>query len=124
MRRRIDRRFVPSQTTLQSTVGPDEGQATIPSPVKLDETAELAQVNVLYSFLENRYSNKVGFTLNPNQASIQLTGRSQYPLSEKFIKPASNPTYYTDLMKELEEAPKRSWLQSTINKWKGSLRFS
>ena len=40
------------------------------------------------------------------------------------MKPASNPTYYTDLIKELQEAPKRSWFQSMINKWKGFLRFS
>jgi hypothetical protein len=57
-------------------------------------------------------------------ASTGLTWRSQYPLSDRIMKPASNPMYYTGLMKELQEAPKRSWLQSTINKWKGFLRFS
>lgn len=48
----------------------------------------------------------------------------QYPLSEKMMKPASNPTYYDVLLKELDAAPKRSWFKSVINRWKGSLRFS
>lgn len=60
MRRRIDKRFLPSQTRPQDNVVANGAQATVPSPVKLDEKAELEQVNVLYSFLENRYSNKVG----------------------------------------------------------------
>lgn len=37
----------------------NQAQATIPTPVKFDEKAELEQVNVLYSFLENRYTKKV-----------------------------------------------------------------
>ena len=48
----------------------------------------------------------------------------QYPLSEKMLKPHSNPKYYENLLKELDEAPKRSWFQSRLNKWKGFLRFS
>ncbi|KAB8293014.1 hypothetical protein EYC80_007376 [Monilinia laxa] len=71
---------------------------------KLDEKRELAQVNALYSLVENRY-------------------RGKYPLTSKIMKPASNPTYYEDLVKELEEAPNRSWFQQQVNKWKGALRF-
>lgn len=48
----------------------------------------------------------------------------QYPLSDALIKPASNPTYYQDLLKELQEAPQRSWFGRIINSWKGFLRFS
>ena len=40
------------------------------------------------------------------------------------MRPASNPNYYDGLLKELEEAPKRSWLQSVVNRWKGALRFT
>ena len=68
MRRRIDRRFSPSSSPLQNNVVANGAQETIPSPVKLDETAELAQVNVLYSFLENRYSKKVGSSPYPYAA--------------------------------------------------------
>ena len=48
----------------------------------------------------------------------------QYPLSERMMRPASNPNYYDGLLKELNEAPTRSWFQSMVNRWKGSLRFS
>jgi len=65
----------------------------------------MEQVNVLYSFLENRYAKK-------------------YPISEQLTKPASNPNYYNDLLTELREAPHRSWFARMMNRWKGFLRFS
>ena len=40
------------------------------------------------------------------------------------MRPASNPDYYDNLVKELDEAPNRSRFQSWLNKWKGFLRFS
>lgn len=49
MRRRIDKRFLPSTA---------EGAAA-PSSAVVDERAELEQANILYSLLENRYSRKV-----------------------------------------------------------------
>jgi len=39
------------------------------------------------------------------------------------MHPASNPTYYSDLVRELEQAPQRSWFERQINKWKGFLRL-
>ena len=53
-----------------------------------------------------------------------MSGGEQYPLSEKMMKPASNPKYYDELLKEINEAPKRSWFKSVLNRWKGFLRFS
>ncbi|KAI9773340.1 MAG: hypothetical protein M1840_007555 [Geoglossum simile] len=91
VRRRVDARLLPPRT-------PSASQP-------IDETAELAQVNALYSLLENSYSRK-------------------YPISDKFLGPASNPTYYADLLAEIEEAPKRSWMGRMANRWKGFLRFS
>lgn len=49
---------------------------------------------------------------------------AKYPLSERMLHPLSNPSHYKDLVKELEEAPTRSWLASKLNKWKGFLRLS
>lgn len=40
------------------------------------------------------------------------------------MEPASHPTYYKDLVRELEEAPQRSWVGRLVNRWKGVLRFS
>ncbi|KAH8819636.1 hypothetical protein F5884DRAFT_761274 [Xylogone sp. PMI_703] len=70
----------------------------------INEKTELENVNTLYSLLGNRY-------------------RQIYPIRGSLLKPASNPTHYTDLLKELEEAPNRSWFGRMTNKWRGFLRF-
>ncbi|OCL10446.1 hypothetical protein AOQ84DRAFT_387513 [Glonium stellatum] len=75
------------------------------SATLLDPKAELLNINALYSLLENRYSKR-------------------YPTSPALLRPASNPTYYEDLMAELEQAPGRSWFSRVIKKWKGLIRFS
>ncbi|RQM07577.1 hypothetical protein DH86_00002032, partial [Scytalidium sp. 3C] len=61
----------------------------------VNEKAELENANILYSLLGNRY-RQMG----------------------SLLKPASNPTYYEDLIKELEEAPTRSWFGRWKNKWR------
>lgn len=40
------------------------------------------------------------------------------------MRPASQPDYYEALVRELEEAPSRSWWGATVKRWKGFLRFS
>ncbi|KAK4160501.1 cytochrome B pre-mRNA-processing protein 6 [Cladorrhinum sp. PSN259] len=67
--------------------------------------AELKQANALYSLLEDRYKNK-------------------YRTSAGVLEPKSNPTYYKDLVKELEEAPSRTFLQRLSKKLSGMIRFS
>ncbi len=49
---------------------------------------------------------------------------TQYPLSARMLRPASNPDYYDGLLKELKEAPGRSWFGSVVKRWKGALRFT
>ncbi|MCJ1295115.1 hypothetical protein MMC34_006676 [Xylographa carneopallida] len=105
MQRRIDRRIASSTENSQAKVIANDALTTVPTPARFDEKAEMEQANVLYSFLENRYTKK-------------------YPLSEHLMKPQSYPQYYDNLVKELDEAPTRSWLQRQINKWKGSLRMT
>jgi cytochrome b pre-mRNA-processing protein 6 len=39
------------------------------------------------------------------------------------MQPKNNPTYYTDLINELEQAPQRSFWARMTNRWKGALRF-
>ncbi|KAH8593758.1 hypothetical protein B0O99DRAFT_574407 [Bisporella sp. PMI_857] len=70
----------------------------------VNEKAELENANILYSLLENRYIKK-------------------YPIRGTLLEPASKPTHFTDLMKELEAAPTRTRWQQTLNRWKGMLRF-
>ena len=59
MRRRIARRLEPANATPEINVVAKEAQASVPVATKFNEQAELEQVNALYSFLENRYSQKV-----------------------------------------------------------------
>ncbi|KAL9125873.1 MAG: hypothetical protein Q9217_004986 [Psora testacea] len=59
IQRRADMRLKPSITPPQQNVVPNEAQAATPIAKPFDEKGELEQVNVLYSFLENRYTKKV-----------------------------------------------------------------
>ncbi|KAI4226713.1 MAG: hypothetical protein L6R36_002968 [Xanthoria steineri] len=106
MRRRIDKQLGPS-TADETTYDPaKESKDTLVTHLKpYDEQAQLQQVNVLYSFMENRYAKR-------------------YPLSNRLMKPLSNPEYYENLVKELEEAPKRSFFGRLLNSWKGFVRWS
>ncbi|RYP58170.1 hypothetical protein DL771_011324 [Monosporascus sp. 5C6A] len=64
----------------------------------------LKQANALYSLLDNRYKKK-------------------YPITGSILKPKSNPTYYGDLLKELEEGLRRSWLDRMLLRVKGLVRL-
>jgi len=98
MRKRLDRRFLPASSS------GTQSAATAVANNAVEERLESEQANILYSLLENRYSRK-------------------YPITGSLMKPASNPTHYEDLIRELEAAPQRSWLDRTLNRWKGFLRF-
>jgi cytochrome b pre-mRNA-processing protein 6 len=75
------------------------------APAARNPQLEQAQVNALFSLLENRYSKK-------------------YPLSPAVFKPASSPEYYDRLMAEIEAAPKKTWWQSKVDGWKNKIRWS
>lgn len=59
MRRRINKRFLPSAAQPQKGAGIDEASVASAQGQNFEEKAELEQINVLYSLLENRYSKKV-----------------------------------------------------------------
>jgi cytochrome b pre-mRNA-processing protein 6 len=40
------------------------------------------------------------------------------------LEPKSNPTYYKDLLRELEEAPKRSWFGRIAKRLGGMIRLT
>lgn len=105
MRKRVAHRLEPPPVKSEDNVVANEAQATVPTTPKVNEKSEMEQVNVLYSFLDNRYAKK-------------------YPLSERIMKPASNPAYYDELVTELQEAPTRSWFARLVKRWKGMIRFS
>jgi len=80
------------------------GEATPKAPASLDENKEMKQTNVLYSLLDDRLAR-------------------QYPIPSSLRTPASNPTHYDDLIREMEEAPTRSWFANFSQRVKGTLRF-
>jgi hypothetical protein len=68
-----------------------------------------------------RYNHKED--LHYTQLQTLILSEQQYPITGSLMKPASNPTHYEDLMRELVEAPERSWWGRMTNRWKGFLRF-
>ncbi|ROT37777.1 hypothetical protein SODALDRAFT_333528 [Sodiomyces alkalinus F11] len=70
----------------------------------LDPKRELAQLNALCSLAEDRYVKK-------------------FPTGHKILNPKSQPTYFKDLLREMEEAPSRTWLQNVSKKLTGMFRW-
>ncbi|KAI1122286.1 hypothetical protein F5Y10DRAFT_254427 [Nemania abortiva] len=72
--------------------------------LNLSEEEQLKEANALYSLLQNRY-------------------KRTYPITGSLLQPKGNPTYFTDLLKELEEAPSRSFLDRLLLRIKGLVRL-
>ncbi|GAP93452.1 hypothetical protein SAMD00023353_12400090 [Rosellinia necatrix] len=72
--------------------------------LNIPEEEQLKQANALYSLLENRY-------------------KRAYPITGSLLQPKSNPAYFTNLLKELEEAPTRSWFERLRLRMKGLVRL-
>lgn len=99
MRRRLLKTLLPHESPVEA----NGAQVTPVPPTRAKD--EEAQVNALYSLLENKYSR-------------------HYPTSDRMMRPASRPTYYEDLAAELERAPKRSWLENQMLRWSKLVRLS
>ncbi|KAK4136064.1 hypothetical protein BT67DRAFT_399114 [Trichocladium antarcticum] len=69
------------------------------------EQADLKQANALQSLLEDRYKTK-------------------YRADPSIFAPKSKPTYYKDLVTELEEAPNRSFMGRMAKRLGGMIRLS
>jgi cytochrome b pre-mRNA-processing protein 6 len=106
MARRLEKRKAqtPPSAAVSSIKSKDATVSAV-VPQKWNEQNELEQANVLYGLLEDRYAK-------------------EFPLPQMLRRPASNPTYYDDLITEMQEAPTRSWIGSLIKRVQGSFRFS
>lgn len=106
MTQRLDKhKAQTSASAAASSIKSNQATVSALAPRRWDEQAELEQANALYSLLENRYA-------------------MQFALPGRLRAPASNPTYYDDLITEIQEAPNRSWFGGIMLRVKGSLRFS
>ncbi|KAF3939248.1 hypothetical protein ABW19_dt0203280 [Dactylella cylindrospora] len=87
---------------LEQPIIKDGSKPPIVGPVAPHADPE-KQWRVLQSLLSNKYQKK-------------------YPV-KKLTEPGFDPQYYQKLITELDEAPKRSWLSSYLNSWKGFIRW-
>ncbi|KAI0867927.1 hypothetical protein GGS24DRAFT_507310 [Hypoxylon argillaceum] len=72
--------------------------------LSLSEEEQLKEANALYSLLDNRY-------------------KKTYPITGSLLQPRSNPNYFTNLLKELEEAPNRTFMERLLLRMKGIVRL-
>jgi cytochrome b pre-mRNA-processing protein 6 len=106
MTQRLDKhKAQTSPSAAASTIKSNQAVVSAVAPRRWDKQAELEQANALYSLLEDRYAK-------------------EFPLPRTLRAPASNPTYYDDLVTEMQEAPTRSWFVGVMKRIKGSLRFA
>ncbi|KIW74751.1 hypothetical protein Z517_11521 [Fonsecaea pedrosoi CBS 271.37] len=92
------------QSGAPAAVSSKSNDALVTPVEPFNEQKELRQVNALYSLLENRYAN-------------------EYPIPQAVRHPKTNASHYDDLVRELDEAPGRSWFTSFWNRLKGSVRL-
>ncbi|QIX00469.1 hypothetical protein AMS68_005986 [Peltaster fructicola] len=66
--------------------------------------AEQSEINAAYILLDNRLKN-------------------QFSLSKQLMEPQSNPAYYTNLAKELQEIPDRSFFGNLVRRLQNMVRW-
>ncbi|EHK21074.1 hypothetical protein TsFJ059_004884 [Trichoderma semiorbis] len=57
------------------------------------------------------------------QFLVQNKFRDRYKLKGPMLEPKSQPTYFEDLVREIEEAPKRTWLERLGKRLSGMIRL-
>ena len=86
------------------SINANEAMVSAVEPSRWNENAEMVQANALYALLENRFAK-------------------DYPMDQTLRKPASDPEHYDNLVREMDEAPTRSWLGGLTKRIRGSLRL-
>lgn len=82
-----------------------EALATPTETPKTNQQNEMRQINALYNLLDDRFVK-------------------EYPMPSRVRHPQSRPTHYDDVVKEMGEAPTRTWIASMWNRIRGSLRLT
>ncbi|PHH90053.1 hypothetical protein CDD83_4625 [Cordyceps sp. RAO-2017] len=57
------------------------------------------------------------------QFLLQNKFHDRYKLRGPMLEPKSQPTYFADLVKEIDEAPKRTWFQRLGKRLSGMIRL-
>lgn len=90
-------------TQLQDVIQKAVDQKFGPKATAADEAAELKQANILLTLLNDSYKKK-------------------YPI-RKLLAPKSQPTYFQDLLEELERAPDKTWGTRLWERLSGFIRL-
>ena len=100
-------RLRPAERTLQSVFRARINAPPAPapnSPATGTPRNELGEINAAYLLLDDTFAK-------------------QFPLSDVTMKPASNPTHYSDLKRELDEAPDRTFFANVWNRFSNMFRM-
>jgi cytochrome b pre-mRNA-processing protein 6 len=82
-----------------------KSNAALATPVEpFSEEKEMKQISALDALLGNKFENA-------------------FPIPPQVRRPRYNATHYDDIVKELEEAPNRSFFTNFWNRLKGSVRL-
>ncbi|CAJ0547224.1 Ff.00g018510.m01.CDS01 [Fusarium sp. VM40] len=86
--------------------------------------------DVLSKTVTERFQN---YKPSMEREEIQKARALQFLLRDRFndrfklkgllLEPKSQPTYFTDLVKEIDEAPNRSWFERLGKRLSGMIRF-
>ncbi|PNY24608.1 Uncharacterized protein TCAP_05467 [Tolypocladium capitatum] len=77
-------------------------------PTPPPEAEELLKARALQFLVQNKFRDRVHW---------------QYKLKGPMLEPTSQPTYFEDLVREIEEAPKRTWLGRIGKRLSGMIRL-
>ncbi|KAK3642035.1 hypothetical protein LTR56_010906 [Elasticomyces elasticus] len=95
-------RITPNTTsTSPSTSASASSSSTAPSSASVGSESE---VNAAYLLLDNSLTKL-------------------FPMSRELMEPKSNPTHYSDLAREIDEAPGRTWWGGVVRKMRGMVRL-
>lgn len=86
---------------------------------------ELKQANTLVALLDDTFKKKVRLVAPSRVWRTRLLTALcdvQYPLKET-LKPLSQPTYFTDLIEELDRAPEKTLLTRVWERMAGYIRL-
>ena len=87
------------------------------------EAEEMFRARSLQMLPENRFMDKVRFRDMDRVGAAANHCAKQYKLSGRILEPKSQPTYFADLVREIEEAPKRTWFERLGKKLSGMVRL-
>lgn len=87
------------------------------------ERGELLKARALQFLVQDRYNDRVRAPRYHTPEIAMEANIGQFKLKGRLLEPKSQPTYFADLVREIDEAPNRSWLERLGKRLSGMIRF-